>query len=215
MRIKHNYLAHLLLFLLILAGCATPRDMSSGSVIQTGEASWYGPGFHGQKTANGEIYDQYELTAAHRTLPFDTIVEVENQNNGQSVRVRINDRGPYADDRVIDLSKRAAEEIDMVDSGVAPVRLILVEAGGEIRTARGDLNQEIYTVQVGSFNRATDAEAVVEDIGRGANVEQASVDGNMVYRVYYGNFTRQSRAERAQRRLARRGYEGFVKQVQN
>lgn len=200
----------------LISACSSPRDLTeSGAVLQTGEASWYGPGFHGQQTANGETYDQYELTAAHRTLPFDTIVEVKNQNNGKSVRVRVNDRGPYVDDRVIDLSKKAAEEIDMVDSGIAPVELILVEAGGEIRAVRGDLNRELYTIQIASFYNSSDAEATVADIGRGSRVEQADLNGDTVYRVFYGNYERKSRAERALRRLSRRGYDGFIKQVQN
>jgi rare lipoprotein A len=95
---------------------------------QIGVASWYGPGFHGRRTANGEEYDQYALTAAHRTLPHGTWVEVTNLNNDRSVRVRINDRGPYVDDRVIDLSYTAAQRIDMVRSGIAPVRVEVLES---------------------------------------------------------------------------------------
>ncbi len=89
----------------------------------TGEASWYGPGFHGRTTANGEKFNQEELTAAHRSLPFGTKVRVTNINNGRSVVVRINDRGPFAAGRVIDLSAAAARIIGMVGSGIAPVRL--------------------------------------------------------------------------------------------
>ena len=95
---------------------------------QIGVASWYGPGFHGRRTANGEVYDQYGLTAAHRTLPHGTWVEVTNLATDRSVRVRINDRGPYVDDRVIDLSYTAAQRIDMLRSGIAPVRVEVVEA---------------------------------------------------------------------------------------
>lgn len=88
-----------------------------------GKASWYGPGFHGRKTASGERFDQNELTAAHPTLPFDTKVRVTNEHNGRSVVVRINDRGPYAERRVIDLSKGAAKAVGMLKSGVAPVSI--------------------------------------------------------------------------------------------
>lgn len=95
---------------------------------QIGVASWYGPGFHGRRTANGETYDQYGLTAAHRTLPHGTWVEVTNLANDRSVRVRINDRGPYVDDRIIDLSYTAAQRIDMLRSGIAPVRVEVVES---------------------------------------------------------------------------------------
>ena len=86
-------------------------------------ASWYGPGFHGRLTANGERYNQNGLTAAHKTLPFGTQVRVTNLRNGRSVIVRINDRGPFVGGRVIDLSKGAASVIGLVSSGVAPVQL--------------------------------------------------------------------------------------------
>jgi rare lipoprotein A len=89
--------------------------------FQTGEASWYGPGFHGRKTANGERFNTNELTAAHKTLPFGTKVKVTNKQTGESVVVRINDRGPFAKDRVIDLSKASAQAIGI--SGVARVTL--------------------------------------------------------------------------------------------
>ena len=88
-----------------------------------GIASWYGPGFHGRLTANGERYNMNELTAAHKTLPFGTKVKVTNTRNGRSVVVRINDRGPFVGKRVIDLSRRAAERIGMVNAGVGPVTL--------------------------------------------------------------------------------------------
>jgi rare lipoprotein A len=86
-------------------------------------ASWYGPGFHGNTTANGETYNQWGLTAAHRSLPFGTRVKVTNLNNGRSVVVRVNDDGPHIPGRVIDLSRGAADRIGLTASGVAPVRL--------------------------------------------------------------------------------------------
>lgn len=89
-------------------------------------ASWYGPGFHGNRTANGERYDQNELTAAHKTVPFNTRVKVTNQRNGKSVVVRINDRGPFKEGRVIDLSAGAAKVIGVFTSGLAPVTLEIV-----------------------------------------------------------------------------------------
>ena len=92
-----------------------------------GEASWYGPNFKGQTTANGETFNPSQMTAAHRTLPLGTRVRVTNQRNNQSVVVRINDRGPYAGGRVIDLSRAAAEAIGMRGSGVAPVSIQVIE----------------------------------------------------------------------------------------
>lgn len=94
---------------------------------ETGIASWYGPGFHGRETANGEIYDQHAMTAAHRTLPMPSIVQVTNLENGRSIKVRINDRGPFAHGRIIDLSKRAAELLGFVNQGTAKVRVQILE----------------------------------------------------------------------------------------
>jgi rare lipoprotein A len=101
------------------------QQIALGSVrfSVNGYASWYGPGFHGNLTANGERYNQYGLTAAHKTLPFGTIVRVTNKDNGRSVVVRITDRGPYVEDRVIDLSMGAAQTIGLINSGVAPVQV--------------------------------------------------------------------------------------------
>jgi rare lipoprotein A len=120
---------------LVLAGLAVaflPRTEAEAqrlpAFVQRGLASWYGPGFHGRKTASGEIYDQNDLTAAHRKLPLGTKATVTNLENGKEVEVEINDRGPYVGGRVIDLSKAAAERIDMKDDGTAKVR---VEAGGQ------------------------------------------------------------------------------------
>ncbi|GFE71973.1 septal ring lytic transglycosylase RlpA family protein [Chroococcus sp. FPU101] len=101
-------------------------QQAKGRVVtrrKQGMASWYGPGFHGRRTANGERFNQYGMTAAHRTLPIGTQVRVTNLNNGRSVVVRINDRGPFGKGRIIDLSKGAARLIGVVQSGVAPVLL--------------------------------------------------------------------------------------------
>lgn len=104
----------------------TPRE--TFTLTETGTASWYGPGFHGKSTANGERYDQSDRTAAHRTLQMPAIVRVTNLENGRSTVVRVNDRGPFARSRVIDLSRTAAEEIDMVGRGTARVRIDQLQA---------------------------------------------------------------------------------------
>src|SRR5579883_3041588 len=93
---------------------------------ETGIASWYGHPYHGRPAANGEIYDMEQMTAAHRTLPFDTVVRVTNLKNDKSVEVRINDRGPFVDNRIIDLSHAAAQAIDMIGPGTAQVRMDIV-----------------------------------------------------------------------------------------
>lgn len=101
---------------------ANSRETSKKKVIR-GQASWYGPGFHGKKTASGEIFDQGRLTAAHKTLPLGTKAKVTNLENGNSVEVEINDRGPYVGDRVIDLSRAAANALGFVESGLTLVRI--------------------------------------------------------------------------------------------
>ncbi|HEU4637733.1 MAG TPA: septal ring lytic transglycosylase RlpA family protein [Candidatus Binatia bacterium] len=111
---------------------ANSRETSKKKVIR-GQASWYGPGFHGKKTASGEIFDQGRLTAAHKTLPLGTKAKVTNLENGNSVEVEINDRGPYVGDRVIDLSRAAANALGFVESGLTLVRIepLYQEAGTE------------------------------------------------------------------------------------
>ena len=96
---------------------------ASACSVNQGMASWYGPGFHGNTTANGELFDQWDYTAAHPYLPFGTQVAVTNLDNGQTVTVRINDRGPYTGDRIIDLSRASADAIGLTDSGIADVKL--------------------------------------------------------------------------------------------
>ncbi|MGH1403289.1 MAG: septal ring lytic transglycosylase RlpA family protein [Alphaproteobacteria bacterium] len=126
---------------------------------QTGVASWYGPNFHGKMTANGETYNQNDLTAAHKTLPMPSIVRVTNLENGLSLIVRVNDRGPYAHGRIIDLSKRSAELLKFKNQGVAKVRVQLLEAesrmvaetakqGRDTRGMEVPMNQKGYKPKV-------------------------------------------------------------------
>ena len=117
-----------------LSGCAKHKQASApvkpaktGST-QRGEASWYGEPYNGRRAASGEIYDMEQLTAAHKTLPFQTWVQVTNLENGKRVDVRIIDRGPFVDGRIIDLSRAAAREIDLLRMGVAKVELRVIEA---------------------------------------------------------------------------------------
>ena len=124
-----------------------------------GRASWYGPNFHGKLTSNGERYNMYDFTAAHKTLPMNTILKVTNLDNGRSVRVRINDRGPFVNNRIIDLSKAAAREIDMIGSGTAPVRLEVIGFAGsnkmptnkELKSSPKSVSEGNFALQNGSF----------------------------------------------------------------
>ncbi|MDM8348239.1 septal ring lytic transglycosylase RlpA family protein [Pseudomonas sp. sp1636] len=113
----------LLALFALLAGCASQGQVDPHGYRAEGQASYYGARHHGKKTASGERFDQHALTAAHRSLPFGSKVRVTNLRNDKSVVVRINDRGPYARGRIIDLSRQAAEQIDMLRAGVVPVRV--------------------------------------------------------------------------------------------
>jgi rare lipoprotein A len=108
---------------LLLSACASQDRVDPHGYRAEGQASYYGARHHGHKTASGERFDQHALTAAHRSLPFGSKVLVTNLRNDRSVVVRINDRGPYAKKRIIDLSKKAAEQLDMLRAGVVPVRV--------------------------------------------------------------------------------------------
>ena len=175
-----------------------------------GIASWYGPGFHGRRTANGETYDQEELTAAHRSLPFNTLVRVENVRNGKSVVVRINDRGPYVGNRIIDLSQKAARRIEMIGSGVADVRLTIINPDPEHN--RQEYLQERFTLQLGSFSRPEHAELIAGDLS-GSRVSEAKVHDRIYYRVYYGLYATRRDAEEALMAILKKGHSGFVKQL--
>lgn len=184
-----------------------------GNLIETGVASWYGPHFNGRLTANGETFDMNGVSAAHRTLPFNTEVIVENQDNGKSIRVRINDRGPYAKDRIIDLSKGAAEAIEMIGPGTANVKLYLVK--GDLKNSRvTDLKVPTYTVQLGSYNDILSAEKRSKEI-KGSRVETLKLNGSTVYRVYFGIYKDKDKAKKEQERFKKRGFNGFVKQIEN
>ncbi|MAO65125.1 MAG: septal ring lytic transglycosylase RlpA family lipoprotein [Balneola sp.] len=203
----------------LLTSCGVSKRSADFSVsedtrvIENGVASWYGPNFHGKLTANGEVYDMDGVTAAHRTLPFETILLVENLDNGKTVQVRINDRGPYAKDRIIDLSKGAAEQVDMLGPGTARVRLYLLE--GDLENSRiTDIKVPTYTVQLGSYQDKGEAEKHSEEVD-GSFVETVKVDGNTFYRVYKGTYTDPEDAKTEMGRLNRLGHAGFVKQIEN
>ncbi len=106
-----------------------PAKLKKGQTWR-GVASYYGPKFHGRKTSNGEVFDMHRFTAAHKTLPFGTILEVTNLKNGKKCQVRINDRGPFIEGRIIDLSMGSAKKIGMINDGIAEVELKIIKVGG-------------------------------------------------------------------------------------
>jgi len=123
----------------------TQIALPPSEAVQTGMASWYGPDFHGKTTSSKEVYDMHDLTAAHRSLPFGTYVMVTNLDNRKSIIVRINDRGPFVEGRIIDLSYAAAKTLDMVGPGVIPVRIEVLEEYSP------KISSQKFSVQVGAF----------------------------------------------------------------
>ena len=151
---------------ILLAGCAhkkharrippppappPPAAAPKPGYTETGVASWYGHPYHGRRAANGEIYDMEKLTAAHRTLPFDTWLRVVNLDNSKTVEVRITDRGPFVEGRIVDLSHAAARAIDMIGPGIARVRIEVIRTPSYVPPA-------LFAVQVGAFRDRANAE---------------------------------------------------------
>lgn len=201
-----RFILLILISTVLLSACASTKR-----ITESGMASWYGPDFHGKRTASGETYDQRELTAAHKTLPFNSVVRVTNLDNGKQVVVRINDRGPYSRGRVIDLSRAAAEEVSMIQAGVARVRIEVLHTD---RPIIGELSREVFGVQIASLADPDAARAKANEL-RGGWVLPARVDGQRVYRVMVGRYGSKELAEEAMQELKRQGIDGFVKQVQN
>ncbi|MGC9311073.1 MAG: septal ring lytic transglycosylase RlpA family protein [Sediminispirochaetaceae bacterium] len=140
------------------ASSADQQSSRDSPFSQTGYASWYGGKFQGRQTASGEIFDTHKLTAAHKTLPFGTIVTVTNLKNGKKVDVRINDRGPFVKGRIIDLSMAAAGEIDLLGDGVGRVRIDVARAAsGPFEYEAGRPEAEHYSIQVASFREEKNA----------------------------------------------------------
>ena len=150
--------------------------------VQTGIASWYGPDFHGRSTSNKEIYNMYDMTAAHNTLPFGTYVMVTNLDNGRSATVRVNDRGPFVGNRIIDLSYAAASVLGIVGPGTARVRLEVLK---DVSPARGGS----WFVQVGSFISKDNAARLAETLRPGfpdVGVSLYRTKSQVYYRVRIG-----------------------------
>ena len=188
---------------------------SSPSADLEGVASYYAEPYHGRKTASGEIFDTYQaLTAAHRTLPFNTMVRVTNKANGREVDVRINDRGPFVDGRVIDLSLRAAREIDLVRSGTAPVRLTILKRkdSGGATTASAAPADSTFAVQVGAFENQRAAEDLKERLQRKypAVRIQTFAGDKTIYRVRVGQERDLQAAEKLASQLRKEDLKPFV-----
>ena len=169
-----------------------------------GISSWYGPDFDGKATSSGEIYDMHALTAAHKTLPMQTKVRVTNQANGKSVIVRINDRGPFVGDRIIDLSNKAAHKIDMVKKGTAQVKLEIISVNENVRATStptkrpSTMNYKSYAIQIGSFSKIEGAMRVQEQYdgfkGHNSVIKDSEKDGTRLFKVLLKGFATENEA---------------------
>ncbi len=193
---------------------------------KTGHASWYGPNFHGKKTANGEIFDMNKLSAAHTTLPMPSYVRVTNLENGRSLKLRINDRGPFAKNRILDVSRRAAQLLGFEKKGVTRVRVQAVNADGTLIKAPPRTAQiaappaptvaapppltkdgDIHFVQIGAFSShgaADKLRPVIQGLGP-IFIQPLNTSGRTIYRLRVGPYTSRLEAERIIRELFGRG----------
>ena len=183
---------------------------------QEGIASWYGKDFHGKKTSNGEVYDMHAMTAAHKTLPLGVFVKVRNRDNGHEIVVRVNDRGPFVKNRIIDLSYSAARKLGVDVKGTAPVRIEALGyratgASGENYSAPDSYDSGNYSVQIGAFKDQQNAKRLSEEMKKVhgySEVKAAIVNGEQFYRVQAGVFTSLQAAEEAEQRFVDKGYPG-------
>ncbi|MGB6430809.1 MAG: septal ring lytic transglycosylase RlpA family protein [Candidatus Acidiferrales bacterium] len=213
---------------------------SGAGYVEEGVASWYGFPFQGRRASDGEIYDMNQMTAAHRTLPFNSIVRVTNLSNGLQTEVRIIDRGPFVEGRIIDLSLAAAKALDIVATGTAPVRLELVSAGpielpaspagtpaapakAQAVTPTGtpaattDVKVGIFAVQIGAFADAAKADKLRDQLTvsyPSVSVQKFDLPTGAVYRVFVGRYTFEAAAQEVAAQLqAEHGYTAFVVRV--
>ncbi len=205
--------ARWLVVLFLLGACTravitTPPVPARLGTEEAGLASWYGAPHQGRPTASGEVYDMRDLTAAHRTLPLGTRLMVTNLDNGEAVEVRVNDRGPFVQGRILDLSYGAARLIGAIGPGVIPVRVRVIALPGGRATADTG-----FSIQLGAFTARARAESLRDAANRDgseATIVETVVGGETFYRVRVGAYSDRAMAQRAAQRLAARGYRALV-----
>jgi rare lipoprotein A len=193
---------------------------------QTGIASYYGSDFHGKKTSSGEVYNMWALTAAHKTIPLQSLVRVTNLSNNLSVVVRINDHGPHLKGRIIDLSRGAAAKIGMIKPGTAKVKLEVIEEDTRPDFAKDKGNTEFYAVnvertkligfgvQIASFENMANLIHYLDRLKAAgitdAHVQLATVSGKLVHRLVLGGYQSENDAKWKLKTLREKGMDGFV-----
>jgi len=184
---------------------------------EDGLASWYGAEWQGRQTSSGEPYDMDALTAAPKTLPIGVYVKVSERRTGREIIVRVNDRGPFVRDRIIDLSRGAARELGCEEQGVVPVRVVAlgyraIGPGDVVRyTPLTDYGAGTFAVQVASFGKAENARRLATELQSrygAAGIQEATVNGNLFYRVQAGRYGSLRQADEARKRLAANGFPG-------
>jgi rare lipoprotein A len=185
--------------------------------VQEGIASSYGRDFHGRKTSNGETFDMNAMTAAHKTLPLGVYAKVRHKRNGKEIIVRINDRGPFVRDRIIDLSEEAARKLDMLHEGLAPVKVTALgyksDLPGTEIAYRAPISYDNgnFALQVAALKNRSNAHRYADELKTkygSADVQEAVVDGNTFYRVHIGRYTSLRAAQAAQESYERKGFPG-------
>jgi rare lipoprotein A len=188
--------------------------VSNLPAVETGIASWYGGQFHGRRTANGEIYDMNRLTAAHPSLPFNTIVEVVNLNNRKKIIVRINDRGPFVKSRIIDLSFKAARILAMAENGIAAVELRILKTGELVRNPDTYDAAEGFYLQAGAFSGEANARRLLKRLNGGQNQITFEIqlrDG--FYKILSRKFNSRRDAEKWFEILTENGFDVFIREA--
>ena len=215
----HRYLPVAACGILLASSCTLKRaeiryeERGAVQMVQYGIASWYGKDFHGNPTASGEIYDMYQLTAAHRTLPLGTYVMVTNLENNRSAEVKVNDRGPFVKGRIIDLSYTGARSLDMVEQGTAKVRVEVLKRKTLMVKNKDTGFGRGFTVQVGAFTDKDNAMKLSKALVRELDNVYISVfetPGTRYYRVRVGNFSTREGAYGLAERLATMGYSVMI-----
>ena len=197
--------------------------LSAEGYAEEGIASWYGPQFHGKRTSSGEVFDMNGMTAAHKTLPLGTYVKVTRLDNGRWIIVRINDRGPFVGDRVIDLSRRAAEELGMLPKGTARVRIEALQPATLVQYAQNQYRwvpepvpspwQGRFDIQLAAFENKQNADRFGKTIAaryQGAGVEPYYFGGKLLYRVKIGTFSDLHKARAALEKIRAEFPDAFV-----
>ncbi len=174
---------------------------------QTGTASWYGPNFNGKLTSNQEVYDMHAMTAAHKTLPFNTRVKVTNLENGRKAVVRINDRGPFVKNRIIDLSLEAAKILGVVEKRTARVKLSALASSGSGANDEYVGQAQSFAIQIGSFRKRDNAELLVKKTESG-RIKSVTRNGVAYYQVIVGKYSTFDEAHLQMENLRDRGYHG-------